>query len=141
MKERIVAVCSLMAGAAVMTLAAAIQRDPFTLTRAAAIEDSAPAEASKTRSVAEADMTRAMDTPVSPPIVELPPVRITGSLPRERTERPDAGALEPCSKWREIGPSTVVDGIPRDVRRVRLLCSSNGQPGEHLATDSSRAPS
>jgi hypothetical protein len=140
MKERIVAICSLMAGAAVMTLAAAIQRDPFVLTRAAETRK-APAEASKTVFAAQASMTRAVDTPAPPPIVELPPVRITGSLPRERTERPDAGALEPCSKWREIGPSTVVDGIARDVRRVRLLCSSNGQPGEHLATDNSRAPS
>jgi hypothetical protein len=141
MKERIVAVCSLMAGAAVVTLAAAIQRDPLTLTRAAEIKDSAPAQPSQTVFAAEAGMTRPIDTPLSPPIVELPPVRITGSLPRERTERPDAGALEPCSKWREIGPSTVVDGVPHDVRRVRLLCSSNGQPGEHLASDSSRAPS
>jgi hypothetical protein len=140
MKERILTVCSLMAGAAVVTLATAIQSDSFTNTHAEARKDSVPAATGTSVSAGEATMTREVDAQRTPRVIHLPPIVISGSLQRERPERPDAAELEPCSKSRDSGPSTVVDGLPHSGSRVRLLCSSNGQPGEHLATNSSQAP-
>jgi hypothetical protein len=139
MNERILTACSLMAGAAVLTLAAAIQGGPFTYTQAAA-KYPGPAATRTSVSAAKAGLTTKMDEPLAPQVIELPPIVVTGSISRERPEPPDAGQLEPCSKWRDIGPSSVVDSLPRRAPRVGLLCSSNGQPGEHLATSSSQAP-
>jgi hypothetical protein len=117
MKQRIVAACASLAAAAVTTVALAPQGglDFFTYG-------------------VRAGMDRELDAPST--------ARLSaGPVPRERTEQPAPRELEPCSKWREVGPPGVVGGLPRNVPRRRLLCSNNGQPAEHLATDSSRAPS
>ena len=59
-------------------------------------------------------------------VVELPQVEIIGKRARAqaRVAQPSEPQLatEPCSRWEEIGPQRVDDGMAIGTHRVRSLC-------------------
>ena len=71
------------------------------------------------------------------PLIELPAVEVIASTTRAQDSRPtpapsrtravaaspvERAASQPCSPWREIGPTHVNDGVPAGSHRVRELC-------------------
>jgi hypothetical protein len=68
------------------------------------------------------------DTTLTPTATEAPAATAPTRLSERRSQPGPAAApktsdpLEPCSSWRELGPSHVVDGVGLDARRVRELC-------------------
>jgi hypothetical protein len=123
MEKRWIAIASMLAGAAILTVPIQVQvnRRAFatdTDTRPVHTELPAPTSAER--------------TPVAPPeersqgngthVIDLPPFEI-----RARSARPDRGkpaerTPAACSPWIEVGPKYVTDGIGNGTRRVRQLC-------------------
>lgn len=122
MKQRIVAIVSILSGLAVMALVVSIQLDPLAWTRASHPPAHPELAAAKTEPAAP---PRSM-TSEAPKLVELPAVRISSPAPATKTvkkrEEREERAPEPCSEWRELGPRYVEDGKAQGAQRVRDLC-------------------
>lgn len=119
MKQRILAIVSLLCGIALMALVVSIQLEPLAWTRAAR----PVLAASSTEAKSQPAAARLPTTSDLPHIVDLPAVHITSPAPtaspkKKREER----ALEPCSEWREVAPWYVENGKPEGARGVRDLC-------------------
>lgn len=122
MRQRIVALASMLSGLGVMALVISLQRDRLAWTSAPrpTATDAKPAVAART----------AEEAPPHPPatgshslMLDLPEVRIESRISAPKTEKREAPqSLEPCSEWREIGPAYVDHGEPLGTRRVRNLC-------------------
>lgn len=122
MRQRIIALTSMLSGLGVMALVTSLQRDPLAWTSAArpTATDAKPAVGSQT----------AEKAPPHPPatsshslMLELPEVRIESPISAPKAEKREAPkSLEPCSEWRDIGPAYVDHGEPLGTRRVRNLC-------------------
>lgn len=122
MRQRIIASVSVLSGLAMIVLVASIQRDPLTWTRAARQPQSASTPTVPSLK-AETPTEQPPSSATSNGIVEVPPIRITSSKPAAQPEKKrESGALEPCSDWRELGPTYVQEGKPQGTRRVRSLC-------------------
>ncbi len=130
MRQQIIALASILAGAALMALVASVQRTPLLWTSASGkpVERFELAKRPRAESVAESGPRPSR--PVSSPVVDLPEVHITSQKPTapprmkhepdELERRPDE--LAPCSEWRELGPAYVDQGTPQGTLRVRNLC-------------------
>lgn len=55
-------------------------------------------------------------------VIDVPPVEIRARSARPSSGKPAARTPEPCSPWTEISPKYVTDGIGEGARRVRQLC-------------------
>jgi hypothetical protein len=122
MRQRIIALTSLLSGLGVMALVVSLQHDPLAWTSAArpTASDAKPTAVSQTAERTAHNPAAANSTS---PVLELPEVRIESriSVPKaEKREAPES--LEPCSEWRDIGPAYVDHGEPLGTRRVRNLC-------------------
>jgi hypothetical protein len=122
MTKPIIAVASSLTGLALMALVVSLQRNPLAWTHPAPPfppPSNAPAKASNVQAPNEA-----LPNGASVGVVTLPPIRITS--PKPTTTLPENKledrALEPCSEWRELGPTYVEEGKPRGAQRVRHLC-------------------
>lgn len=121
MHTRWIALQAIAAGLGLSGVAIFVQVDSRAFT--SAVTSAAPESISAVRVV----------PPASPPIsneieesaapsrtIDLPPIHITVKHPP--APAPETAPLNPCSPWREIGPTHVVDGVANGVQRVRELC-------------------
>lgn len=123
MKQKIVALTSILGGLGVMALVVSLQRDPLSWTSAGQPD---PTDVSPTilpQSKEEAPQSPLAASSASP-VLELPEVRIESrlSVPQRAEQRKERESLEPCSEWRDIGPAYVDRGEPFGTRRIRNLC-------------------
>lgn len=119
-------IASIVCGLAVMGVVISIQQDPLAWTQASR-QSAADPQAATVVPEQPAAAPRAAASKEAMPLVELPEVRITSSRQYEQwTESGEPeqleSALEPCSEWREIGPTHVDQGVPSGSQRVRQLC-------------------
>jgi hypothetical protein len=127
------AIGSLALGAALFGTALYVQTRPlaFTQTETVAGEPAHPLRMEKAfdAGIVEPETTASPVTADSTAAVELAPLVVEGQRPA-RAAAPKAtraveravAPLEPCTTWRDLGPSHVVDGVALDARRVRELC-------------------
>jgi hypothetical protein len=122
MRQRIIALTSIPSALGVMALVMSLQHDPLAWTSAArtTANDAKPTVASQ---VIEKTASNAATTSPGSPVLELPEVRIESPRPVPQAAKRDAPeSSEPCSEWRDIGPTYVDQGKPLAARRVRNLC-------------------
>ena len=124
MEKRWIAMASMVAGAAILTVPIQVQvnRRAFT-----SDTDTRPVHATEIATPTSSESTPAAISEESSRtngahIIDVPPVEI-----KARSARPDRGTPaertpEPCSPWIEISPKYVTDGIGSGARRVRQLC-------------------
>jgi hypothetical protein len=130
MRQQIIALASILSGAALMALVVSLQRDPLLWTRASgkSVERLEPAKGPRAEPVAESGPHPSR--PVSSHVVDVPEVHITWPKPappprlkHELNElQREPNELAPCSEWRELGPAYVDQGTPQGTLRVRNLC-------------------
>lgn len=114
---------SLVAGAALFGTALYVQTRPLAFTQSGIAATIEPVRATRAPDLAPL-LEPLGDVRVDPDgarVLELAPIYITPrpiGHPGEKASRP----LEPCSDWRDIGPSHVERGQGLDSRRVRELC-------------------
>ena len=122
MRQRIIALTSILSGLGIMALVISLQRDPLAWTSAprTTANDAKPTVASQT---VEKAAPNAGTTSPGAPVLELPEVRIESPIAAPQATKRDAPeSSEPCSEWREIGPTYIDHGKPLGARRVRNLC-------------------
>lgn len=124
MVQRIMTAFMLTTGAGLFGLVAWIQSDRHALTSVPAPSEAVQLHVAPLRPAAEAPPTEVVE-----PILELPPVEVSGrrrvraaTPPAALPVAPEPAPVVPCSPWRDIGPAHVDDGVPSGVRRVRELC-------------------
>jgi hypothetical protein len=124
MRQPIIAVTTMLAGAAVMALVVSLQQNPMLWTHHAKLE--VPAVTTSTIP-APAKNPSPSSTPsdeASVGVVTLPEVRITSPSARAaaRPAKEGQDELAPCSEWRDLGPTYVDQGNAHGMQRVRNLC-------------------
>lgn len=130
MRQQIIALASILSGAALMALVASLQRNPLSWTRASgkSMERVEPANILRAEPVAESGPHPSRS--VSSHVVDLPEVHVTSQKPappprlKHEPNEFERGPSElaPCSEWRELGPAYVDQGTPQGTLRVRNLC-------------------
>lgn len=123
MEKRWIAIASMVAGAAVLTVPIQVQmnRRAFTShtdTRSMHTEMAAPTNPERT----PAAISEGSSQMNGAHIVDLPPVEIRARSTRPDRGKPAARTPVPCSPWMEISPKYVTDGVGDGARRVRQLC-------------------
>lgn len=123
MEKRWIAIASMVAGAAILTVPIQVQmnRRAFTSdtdTRPVHTQTATPASPASTPAPISEESSQADGTH----IVNVPPVEIRGRSARPDRGKPAERTPEPCSPWLEISPKYVTDGIGSGARRVRELC-------------------
>jgi hypothetical protein len=119
MRQRIIALTSILSGLGVTALVISLQRDPLAWTSAPR-PTANPTVASQT---VERTAQNAGTTGPGAPVLELPEVRIESRLAAPQAAKRDAPeSSEPCSEWRDVGPTYIDHGKPLGARRVRNLC-------------------
>jgi hypothetical protein len=121
MTKPIIAVASSLAGLALMALVVSLQRNPLAWTHPVPPFPPSSNAAAKPSNVQA--RSESLPNGASVGVVTLPAIRITSPKPTTLPEnKPEDRALEPCSEWRELGPTYVDEGKPRGAQRVRHLC-------------------
>jgi len=110
----------LAAGFALFATAARIEADRFAFTEPSVMPEP-PLRATVSSLKVEPTVAEADDY-----VVELPQVEIIGRRvrpqPRTAQHTEPQLATEPCSRWEDIGPQRVDDGMAIGAHRVRSLC-------------------
>jgi len=122
MKQRAIALVSMLCGIGLMGMVVSIQRDPLNWTSARGSVAAFPLPA-ETSTASPSQRKQPSPSSRDSFVLELPEVRIKSlkTVP-EPSKKAAPDSLEPCSEWRDIGPAIVEDGTPLGVRRVRTLC-------------------